>query len=67
MGISWGGFGDKTEVNLPQRIPDIAFDEIHPNFPELARLCETTNINKSSNKDESIEKKKTSRNSKVSK
>jgi len=67
MGISWGGFGDKTEVNLPQRIPNIAFDEIHPNFPELARLCETTNINKSSNKDESIEKKKTSRNSKVSK
>lgn len=45
MGISWGGFGDKNEVNLPQKMPE-EYHGIHPNLPDLIKMCEGSKNNK---------------------
>ena len=71
FGYSWGGFGEKVEVNLAEALPSMEQPErIHPGFPELKKLCEESsskkknsskpknkNKNNSQNKNENKKKK----------
>ena len=58
MGYSWGGFGDKNEVNLAQKMPE-NHQDIHPNLQELIGRCEKAeNKSKANNKNDDKKSKK---------
>lgn len=59
FGYSWGGFGDKVEVNVAESMPKIEQpEEVHPGFPELKSLCEKSASKKNNQKKNQNENKR---------